>query len=676
MLTNKLNIEFNLEEIVKDYDIYKVVKGNKDLYKSNILDSIRYDFKAEAVQWAFGDRALLLFKKDSIKEREFKHQIMEEYNDVIIDKFDINEDNPDDFFFKEKRVLAQLMFNSMHNTENERFKYNNLTGRLLYRAPFKENYENSIYISFVEIFLNAGFYLSLNVVTYQKNNHGDYLFDEKTGYFRKKLKKDKDFKGDTYLKKSMKDHHKTISALSIKSISLFENTKMGILARFLKDVQDNLSKYLTITLANETAFNEFEYTKDKDKHQKYGNLFKQRPIAIIDENHSERSKEIVEELKNDLFTDYGITDIKNSLTKDAYNIQIVYDKEYYEKNKINDPYKEKHDNYIIQHLIEENIPTDYNARRNIINTIIKELIIKSDVLNNHISIYDWNSFSNGLDWYFVSAERIKSEDKKNPKFKYYRLHILPNGDIAFDENNSMNINDKSSMDWQIIDQHYINDVSYKAGNSIEGLFYTDINNIQTILLTEENIIPNVKALSEALRKTDKNNEINIEILNIALDAFNIEYPEYSESTAIWKEEINKHVGIISNKDLLNIIPIKSKQGKLFNTYLKDGYDIWMHGEYRSKKNEEIYNLYAMKNIKYWDDIDSYNIKSNKYSVFPDSLKNEYSKLFPVRKIVSTINEPNIKSIIPLLAVDFIREGQYTVLPFPFKYLREYINKEK
>ena len=33
-----------------------------------------------------------------------------------------------------------------------------------------------------------------------------------------------------------------------------------------------------------------------------------------------------------------------------------------------------------------------------------------------------------------------------------------------------------------------------------------------------------------------------------------------------------------------------------------------------------------------------------------------------------------QEILPLLAVDFVRAAQYTILPFPFKYLTEYAKR--
>jgi hypothetical protein len=46
----------------------------------------------------------------------------------------------------------------------------------------------------------------------------------------------------------------------------------------------------------------------------------------------------------------------------------------------------------------------------------------------------------------------------------------------------------------------------------------------------------------------------------------------------------------------------------------------------------------------------------------------------MRKVISLGEELEYEEALPLMAVEFVRNNQYTVLPFPFKYLREYIEQ--
>ena len=129
MLTNRINVTYNIENIDADFDIFRVEKANKDYYKYNILDSAVYEFKAAAVQWTFGATALVLFRKGEVTEKQFKESIMKEYEDVKIQKIDLfDSEQCNKCFYFENRLLAQLLINSMRTPKHEAFMYNNLTG--------------------------------------------------------------------------------------------------------------------------------------------------------------------------------------------------------------------------------------------------------------------------------------------------------------------------------------------------------------------------------------------------------------------------------------------------------------------------------------------------------------------------------------------------------------------
>ena len=47
MLTNRINVTYNIENIDADFDIFRVEKANKDYYKYNILDSQYMNLKRQ-----------------------------------------------------------------------------------------------------------------------------------------------------------------------------------------------------------------------------------------------------------------------------------------------------------------------------------------------------------------------------------------------------------------------------------------------------------------------------------------------------------------------------------------------------------------------------------------------------------------------------------------------------
>ena len=56
---------------------------------------------------------------------------------------------------------------------------------------------------------------------------------------------------------------------------------------------------------------------------------------------------------------------------------------------------------------------------------------------------------------------------------------------------------------------------------------------------------------------------------------------------------------------------------------------------------------------------------------PRSLQHSLSHACRIRKVTSTGGTPHFERYLPLLKVEFVRTGAWTVLPFPFEYLREW-----
>ena len=56
---------------------------------------------------------------------------------------------------------------------------------------------------------------------------------------------------------------------------------------------------------------------------------------------------------------------------------------------------------------------------------------------------------------------------------------------------------------------------------------------------------------------------------------------------------------------------------------------------------------------------------------PKSVQHSLPHACRIRKVTSTGGIPHFEKYLPLLEVEFVRAGAWTVLPFPFKYLREW-----
>ena len=689
MLTNRINVTYNMENIDADFDIFRVEKANKDYYKYNILDSAVYEFKAAAVQWTFGATALVLFRKGEVTEQQFKESIMKEYEDVKIQKIDLFDSEQCKCFQYQKRLLAQLLINSMRTPKHDAFRYSNLTGKLFYHNPawkYKDKY-----IRFLEITIDPGMYLNLNHETFrsvENESMGTHIIDSKTGEFRKKLKSDT--KGATYKKGSLKHNHFRVDNFDMTDYAHFCKSKMGVMEQFLKDVKENLSKYISIEFMEREDACEFDisnWEKVGISDFEYGDLLKTKGVVIVDEIRTDKSKEIVKLLSMELLEYYGVEASIGDLTFEAYNIRIIHEEDYYIDNELPDP----HNNikgYIVQHMTEEAEHfTESSGSSPAVRKIVQELIIKGDVKEKLISIYDWKRLDSGKSWTFVIRESRKTEFGENTKhvnfanievknyFNYYRLKIDCDGKMDFDS--FCDVDNVASEEREKICCAYdlIESKQFRVKNKINGLLYSDIDNIHAIIETREKTIPNITALMNMLRETDAKQKVQKDVLIQAINEFEHAYQDCCENIQLWKSKLSEEEEMITKKELKKVLNMRTNAASLFNRFLHEKYGIWIYGEWRKEEFDAIYQIGNLLNIKYeYNNNDYDDGHTFVYYVGAKSKRISYPNACCMRKVVSLGDKLEYEELLPLMAVEFVRNNQYTVLPFPYKYLREYIKQ--
>lgn len=697
MLTNRINVTCNMENIDADFDIFRVEKGNKDYYKYNILDSAVYEFKAAAVQWTYGATALVLFRKGEVTEQQFKESIMKEYEDVKIQKVDLfDSEQCSKCFYFENRLLAQLLINSMRTPRHEAFTYNNLTGKLFYHDSswsHKDKLTGKVnFIRFLEIVIDPGMYLNLEHKTFRKYDRegtGLYVIDSKTGEFRKKLKSDKNV--ITYKEGSLPHNHFRVDNFDITDYTHFRKSKMGVMEQFLRDVKENLSKYISIDIVEREDVQEFEISNLEKKgisEVEYGEMLQKKGVVIVDENDSEASRDIVAKLQEELEKYYNIKATLGNLSEETYNIRIIHDGEYYAENKLHDPHNDDLKGYIIQHMTEEAEHfTNSKGSSPDIRKIVQELIVKGDVRERMISIYDWERLDSGKEWAFILRRKIKTEYGENTEhmnhvnkkafyyYNYFRLRIDCNGKMEFDT--FCDNTQEETEDWSKICYAYdfVEDKHRGARNQIEGLLYSDIDNIHVILLTCEKTLPNISALLDTLKETDVKEKVSKEILLEALDDFETKNSDSKEYISEWKNEVSAETEMITKKALKKILNMRTGNASKFNRFLHEKYGIWIDGELRKEEFEVTFQIGNLLNIKYeYNEKDYVDGRTFVYYVGAKSKKLKYPNACCMRKVVSLGDSLEYEEVLPLLAVEFVRNSQYTVLPFPYKYLREYIEQ--
>ena len=79
--TNKLHLKFDYETIERDFDIYQIKQKaeGKKYISQEVLDNVSEEQYITAVQWIYGNTALVLLEKDKISTYAFKKKMRERW---------------------------------------------------------------------------------------------------------------------------------------------------------------------------------------------------------------------------------------------------------------------------------------------------------------------------------------------------------------------------------------------------------------------------------------------------------------------------------------------------------------------------------------------------------------------------------------------------------------------
>lgn len=688
--TNKLHLKFDYETIERDFDIYQIKQKaeEKKYISQEVLDNVSEEQYITAVQWIYGNTALALLEKDKISTYAFKKKMRERFPDITVCQIKglFDEKVREKYFGEGDIQLARLLFNSLRPYKSEIFHRNNIMGKLFYQNP-KWKSKDTVY--FVQIHLDYSFHLILKVVTFTKDtgDSGGYVFDKSTGNFRRALKTDK---GTKYIKKN-KNTKSTVPFLNIENMEKFEASKMGVLKQFVEDVRTYLRDYIEINfetmeemMSHDKKWEKYSIKVKENKSKIYEKEAAKRlsshMIAIVDECNTETSKKITDDFQAFLKNVYGVGSMPDgSVSSGIYNLRIIHDKGYYKGG--NDLHDEIFNKCIVQHITVENYKKSDPEKNPEFYAIIQELFIKEDIVNKQLTTFIWSETlgKSGKTWVFVSfrKEDVDKNTKKKDQYTYYRVFIAPDGKLSFDS--------CAGRSWMRRKDEWKNIIGYhqelidrrktekRYDENIEGFFYTDINDICTIYKTNACVYPRFDGIGGELLLLKADKELDKEQMIDALLHFKEDSPELVKKNKEEFEQVlnnlkNRKEEYIDKKFFYKKILKKRKLREGFNEYLRTEYRILLNLS-KSKENLPLYDLDAMTDIHYSVSSDS-NGELIKYFVgSAKALNRSVARSNPIRKIIGKTLKA--EEILPMLTATFVRNEQYTVIPFPYKYIREY-----
>ena len=279
------------------------------------------------------------------------------------------------------------------------------------------------------------------------------------------------------------------------------------------------------------------------------------------------------------------------------------------------------------------------------------------------TFYDWSKLGFNKPITFVVA----TFDYKNQSkpICYDMLRVQPSGELYFESWQQSFCEDNSER--EKISAAF--ETPYgKFDTTIKGLVYEEEDNIHIIYDTDRYTLPNMQDLELVLSATRDDEQIPVMPLveTIQKYACSLSGTERARCQIIL-DAINQHGMKVSRKELRHILNLKSNLGKQINRFIFEESGVLIGNALKSARNKEAL-FGGVLGIRHFckDDAQYY------YSGYlGKSINRSFPHACRIRKVCSTGQTLQFQRYLPLLEVDFIRANGWTVIPFPFKYLREW-----
>jgi hypothetical protein len=698
ILTNRLETIFNTDAIKQDFVFIRFTRERKTNWSGAAeLDYlIGKDFNAASVMFQYGKYAYAMFKKPvDVYQLLSRIRKNKEFDDNAVIEVLGRTSRSDSEECICEAWLAQILLNSLSSSKSRFAKYHycNLTGSLLLVRDFEG--KNKDYLDVAKITITPDYLLEVKTVRYRKKisvllelknttdnkrkkelqnalDKPDYKFEASTGSLQRHLPRDGEIDAKlTYIECGLKGKKASTPFLEFGNIDNFYKSRAGIIYDVISRIHENLSKYMNVdfsTLKIDQAI-ELNNTLLK-KPQQLRLLLDGQLINIVDRVNNQESNDLVTTLKAFLHPDY-VTD-ENLITYDkrdkecAFNFRIIHDYDYYAKMKLEDKYLLSTDKIYRQHITIESTETISNAT---LKTSIKELLIKRDISSRKLNLFDWSKLQLKGVWTFAAWD----EDASHVIF----MEVQPNGNFEFHEIEGQNL-----FNWEKFEKYrnlMTESSSEKKISTLEGLVISDADDINQIFHTNEITLPDLPQIEAIINQVETElpenkrtgNDLAALIQEFMAEIFNKDNDKlivfFDELQRLGSSELDKN----SFRKLLN-----DKLGKTTNvaselrTYLLNKHDIRLNF---SKQKESLEDLFdASLNIKYFGETE----KEAYYFVGGrrENVQFSFKDACHLRRIVA-VNDSKLifRQLLPTMDVDFVRTGQSTVIPFPFKYIREYKN---
>lgn len=719
IILNQLNTtNWNYQLIDQKFDVFQITLGKHA--DRNILNVQDERLKIVSTVYLSGQSVFFMTLKNSCTEDVIQYVLSNNEKGctiyvrrIMLKTLSKRSEEMRKLFGYRNRALVQLLINSTLNMpifpEDE---YNNITGRCYY---FNTDWNEDISkrIELIDFTIGKDMSLYPSVVTFTKERPNmDFperiIYDRKRNVIRKPVGKED--ASVIYYRHGQEFSHSS-RAFDGTTLSYWEKSRMACLARFFLAIQQELHDYVTLEFTRADG-KEITVKNLEQGIDNIASILREDGLCIVDNvilstkeeqpqnKKMEKFREWIEESRQSVLCAVKNYCQTNKIKvrdgqKDLHtpNIVLLRPELFYKCNKqVQDPYTSD-DGIICQHIT---IPcaTKGKSFYEEIGVLFKELAIKADIREKHIRITDWSQYNCKHTISFCTATPQERKNNRRP-ILYKLMKILVDGTFTI-EKFIVDADDLFSAD-----NHYHRQIAELFYNNSYGYNYFD-RNIELVVVPNNEIADAVKirrtniramsdykAMKEAFESEKMNSILDVSVILSAIEPFQW------DSSPSAREVYYNIVEELSGQDSI----LKSQLMPLLYPSLKDGQKKPMICRRvketienatgvvlrvsRSDETEEQLGISIYRHIHLWkstaydcNNSDEKPFMVYNYTVGQYDKPNQSISTSPVvRQIYRTDYElPDdelIASLIKMMQVGFVRMKNYTVLPFPAKYLREF-----
>ena len=675
--TNKVKLEIHYDHIIRDYDLYRIQpkrtdeKDEEKCVLKRSLEKLDQLSPVLAVLYRYKGPVYLIFEKGSVCSEDLQSHINQYDKGSIVEPLDIK-----DPLSITPTELSQLLINMLPNMEFSQ-KFNNISGRYFSfnQKSFRKDCILAYHIRLIEsetskqecmVYMEGESYHRLSkVLEHNERYRNDILklpryYKSCEGYVLRRcltpLSTDQCFVRRSVYRRQREDF---VNSLDIHDIQGFENSKCGMLHQFYIDVDLHLNDYVQlhpIDLDNEQMANTYSDFLSQDYIR---NLYNEIGVYLIDRVNNNSSKKMIELIVSKL-KDRGIDNIHHGKGK-QFNIALIHNQKYCKTNSIPDQHVS---DLNFQHITYETcIARDNNIdiSDNVINRILMELLIKRDIANRSISIYHWN-WDKPVEYVIRESERCGNKRIT----KYFLLSLFPDGSMDY-----YKIEDDTSELYQRYESVFTN---YKSSVFEPELLISTQDYQALISDSKMMVLPDLKELDFRLNAYRKDKEISKSKLTRLLKSFVETNEEYREEIERILKNLNKNtyqyqevVRKASKAGNPPLINLATSLGRKFVKHCRDTSRVVFNPCLKSDVVKVFQHIYTLK-----DEEDSK--KLYYYVGKKEPMKFTLVNACHIRRITvveGALDDDFKKFIFDQLSVNFIRNNDYTVVPFLRKYIEEF-----